>query len=146
MRNLTSSAPSDLQIAFDQCVLRRIAFAGIADDDEAEVPVIDARWRHPKQLVDFPAIGRHDAVDHAGTPCVDAQFGHLLIESARPAFRVEVPGESPDRVDGDEQHGEWQTKANATPAVDSMDVRASQSAPEKEEACVRPFRQQTTGQ
>ena len=59
--------------------------------------------RHPEQIVAMSAIRRRDRIDHAGAPRVDAELGHLLVDAARPAFRVEIPGEAPDRIDRDEQ-------------------------------------------
>ncbi len=102
-------APAEVEIALDQRILRGVAFAGVADHDEAEVAAVDAGRRDPEQAVAC-AVDGGDRIDHAGAPDVDAQLRHLLVDAARPALRVEIPAEAPDRIDRDEQHGERQAE------------------------------------
>ena len=53
--------PADLEIAVDQRVLRGVALAGIADDDEAEIAGLDSRPASPETARrSLPAIGGRD--------------------------------------------------------------------------------------
>ncbi len=102
-------AQPECQIARNQRILRSVALAGIADDEEAEITgSIDAVGADAEKLVAVAAVSSGLRVDHADSPGVDPQFRHLLIDACRPTFRVEVPAKAPDRVEGDKKRGHRQ--------------------------------------
>jgi len=92
--------------------LRRVAFARIADDKKAEITrAFYAAGMDSKQIVGIAAIGAADRVDNADAPVIYPRFRQLLINPGRPAFRIEIPSESPGRIEGYKKSGDWQTEA-----------------------------------
>src|SRR5258708_11793015 len=103
-------ALSELQIARGQRILRSVAFARIADHEEAEVATSrSARRIDPKELI-AAAVGTRHGIDHVGAPWIDPQLCQLLIDASRPAFSVEIPTETPDRVKRHEEGGHRQAE------------------------------------
>jgi hypothetical protein len=105
-------AQPQFQVARDQRILRRVAFAGIADDEKAEIPSsFQAARIDAKDIVAAAAVDACDGVGHFGAPGINPQLCHLLIDAGRPAFRVEIPAEPPDRVEGHEKGGHRQAQS-----------------------------------
>jgi hypothetical protein len=71
-----------------------VAFARIADYEEAEVAISRSALRiDPKKLI-AAAVGTRHGIDHVGAPWIDPQLCQLPIDASRPAFSVEVPAET----------------------------------------------------
>src|SRR5258707_789523 len=64
----------------------------------------------PSSASTRPAVSTRDGIDHPDAPGIDPQLGQLLIDAGRPAFRVEIPTEPPDRVERYEECGYRQAK------------------------------------
>ena len=107
-----------------QRMLRRIAFAWIADHEKREVgPGLEPIRRHRKHSFRFDtgcAAGGHNRIDHRAAPLVDARLGNLLPRRGGPVLAIEVPAESPDRVHRDQDGGDRQ------PGADHLPHRAGQ--------------------
>ena len=86
--------------------MRCIAFSRVADNEKAEISAsFQTAEIDSKEVVAVRAVEARDCVGHGDSPGVDPQFRHFLIDAGRPAFRVEIPTESPNRVEGDEKGG-----------------------------------------
>src|SRR6516164_1524723 len=102
---------TDLEISFDKCILRMVAFPRIADDQKTKVQgSIDPCRVNLKGSIEIAAYSPQNRVDHGYAPGVDPQLRHLLIDTARPTLRVEIPAEAPDRIYRDEDSGDWKTE------------------------------------
>src|SRR5262249_25009 len=81
-----------------QRVLRRIALAGVSDDNEAKIAgAVYAVRPDTKEFV-AASVDPHNCVDHAGAPGIYTYFRQLLINAAGPTFPLQVPPESPHRI------------------------------------------------
>src|SRR6516165_11395810 len=88
-----------------------VTFPRIADDQKTKVQgSIDPCRVNLKGFIEIAAHSLQNRVDHSHAPGVDPQFRHFLIDTARPALRVEIPAETPDRIYRDEDSGDWKTE------------------------------------
>src|SRR6516162_8557248 len=62
----------------------------VADDDKTEVAGLHTFRGYSKKIIPV-AVSAFDRVDHAHAPGIDSQFRHFLIDTRRPALRIEIP-------------------------------------------------------
>ena len=94
--------------AIAQDVLRRVALAGVADDDEREVAggaPADVTANAPRRPV---ALLRRHCPHHRLAPGVGARLGPGVPHAGRPVLGVEVPAHAPDRDGGGDDGRERQ--------------------------------------
>jgi hypothetical protein len=101
-----------------QRMLGRIAFPRIADDEKREIAAggaIDGDVKDARRSGGRRRARSHGRIDHGAAPLVNARLRNLLPRRGRPVLAIEVPGESPDRMHGDQHRGDWQAGTNQLP-------------------------------
>jgi hypothetical protein len=78
--------------------------------EEAEVAISCNALRIDPKVLISAAVGTCHCIEHVGAPVINPELRELLIDACRPAFSVEVPAKTPDRVKRHEEGGHRQAE------------------------------------